>query len=216
MSYTEGASTKKKKRKTVHAATLPAPVSTASVSFMRYRYFEEEEEDDDSSSPIQTPPAVVPDSEPLPRRKRGGSVSSVKRKKKSKGSPSPRKQRSNSLYLSDSSDSVSSEYKLPRKLTPRETPDDRPLSKSSSQLQVQTFTSEPIETGSPREKEKVSSGSKISKWFGNKKNSGKSKKKATTVFGACIADLVYDPQNTSEIPIIIRQCVDYLMTQDGL
>ena len=51
----------------------------------------------------------------------------------------------------------------------------------------------------------------LSKWLLGK---GKAKKCATGVFGACIADLVSEPSG-NEIPIIIRQCVDYLVTRDG-
>ena len=94
----------------------------------------------------------------------------------------------------------------------------------SAELQYHSSTGKyQIKDQSPREfegsnikKEKFTD-MKLSKLLGkvHQIGGGSKKSKSIEVFGACIADLVHDPQNTNEIPIIIRQCVDYLVTRDG-
>jgi len=192
----------KSKRKLV--TSLPRPISPGELAFLRTASENETSSAKDSKKRQRhrtLPREVISRASSM-----SGAESPSKRKKKKTGALRVKTSKKHSdIDFFEAVDAQSASNLISNTTTVHSSPEIQVMVRSTS-YDVTSEYQRP-------NKEKPVKEKKSSKWFSKK--SSKSKNKQKTVFGSSIADLVHDPQNTSEIPIIIRQCVDYLMTEDA-
>ena len=186
---------KKRKSKKKHYSTLPTPVTSSQMKQLQ------EESQSNELSPLQTE---------KPKRSRGSFTTpkSSENYPRVDSDPTPRRKKKGSTLRLKKRSVPNTSVELPEEILSIV-----PQSVPSQEIQVMVRSvSYDVVAHEPKKIVDTPKEKRSSKWFGKK--TSKNKKKAT-VFGSSIPELVRDSTNTSEIPVIIRQCVDYLMTEDG-